>query len=122
MDRSTYWIREQMDRAGMYLSGLCAIHCVLSLVLVAGLGLSGGFLLNPAIHRVGLLLATLVAAIAIGMGAMRHRRRTPVVVAIAGLCFMAAALAVDHGVGEAVLTVLGVAMVSIGHYLNIRHA
>lgn len=105
----------------MFLSGLCAVHCVLSIVLVAGLGLGGGVLLEPAIHRVGLLLATLIAGTAIGIGAIRHRRRAPFVVAMTGLSFMGGALAVEHGIEEAVLTVIGVALVSVGHYLNIRH-
>ena len=121
MDHSLIWIRDRLDRAGMYLSGLCAVHCVLSILLVAGLGLGGGVLLNPAIHRVGLLLATLIAGTAIGIGAIRHRRRAPFVVAMTGLSFMGGALAVGHGVEEAVLTVIGVVLVSIGHYLNIRH-
>ena len=35
--------------------------------------------------------------------------------------FMGAALAVPHGVKEAVLTIIGVALVSLGHILNLRH-
>ena len=34
---------------------------------------------------------------------------------------MGAALAVPHGVKEAVLTIIGVALVSLGHILNLRH-
>jgi hypothetical protein len=113
-------LRDRMDRFGMVLSGLCAVHCVLGVVIVAGLGLSGGFLLNPAIHRVGLLLATIIAAVAIGLGALRHGRRAPFVVAMTGLSFMGGALAVGHGVDEAVLTVIGVALVALGHVLNLR--
>ena len=55
-------IRGRLDRIGLALSCLCAVHCVLGIVIVAGLGLGGAFLLDPAIHRVGLLLATIVAA------------------------------------------------------------
>ena len=116
------WIRTRMDRFGMILSGLCAIHCVLGVVIVAGLGLGGGILLEPAIHRVGLALATVIAGAAIGLGALRHRRRAPVIVALAGLGFMAGALAAGHGVAEAVLTVIGVTLVAVGHVLNLRHA
>jgi hypothetical protein len=115
-------IRRRLDRLGMTLSCLCAIHCVLSVVVVAGLGLSGGFLLDPAIHRVGLLIATITAGIAIGLGAIRHGRRAPFVVAMTGLSFMGGALAVDHGIEEAILTVIGVALVALGHILNLRHA
>ena len=86
------WIRGRMDRFGLMLSGLCAVHCVLGIVIVAGLGL----------------------------GAVQHRRAAPFVVAMTGLSFMGGALAVDHGVEEAVLTVIGVTLVALGHVLNIR--
>ena len=104
----------------MLLSGLCALHCVSGLLLVAVLGIGGGFLLDPAIHRVGLVIATLIAAVAIGLGALRHRRAAPFVIAMTGLTFMGGALAVDHGVEEAVLTIIGVSMVASAHVLNLR--
>lgn len=104
----------------MVLSGLCAVHCVASIVIVAGLGLGGGLLLDPAIHHIGLMLATVIAAVAIGAGALRHRRALPFVVAMTGLSFMGGALAVNHGIEEAVLTIIGVTLVSIGHLLNLR--
>jgi len=43
------------------------------------------------------------------------------VVAMTGLTFMGGALAVPHGIKEAVLTIIGVALVSLGHILNLRH-
>lgn len=113
-------IRGRLDRAGVLLSCLCAVHCVLGLVIVAGLGLGGGLLLDPAIHRVGLLFATVIAGVAIGIGALRHRRAAPFVVAMTGLTFMGGGLAVEHGVEEAMLTIIGVTLVALGHLLNIR--
>ena len=115
------WIRDRLDRMGLALSCLCAVHCVATVVIVAALGLGGGFLLNPAIHRVGLALAMLIAGVAIGMGAMRHRRPAPFVVAMMGLSFMGGGLAVPHGIEEAVLTIIGVSFLSAGHVLNVRH-
>ncbi len=115
-------IRGRLDRVGVLLSCLCLIHCVLGLVLVAGLGVGATFLLDPAIHRVGLLLATIVAGVAIGMGAIRHRRAAPFVVAMTGLSFMGGALAVGHGYEEAVFTIIGVILVAAGHVLNLRKA
>ena len=85
-----YSIRDRLDRIGVVLSGLCAAHCLASLALFAGLGLAGGELLNPMIHRVGLLIAVIVAAVAIGRGAVAHRQKVPFVVAMTGLTFMGA--------------------------------
>ena len=115
-------IRGRLDRVGMLLSGLCALHCVLSIAIVALLGFGGGFLFAPEIHRVGLVAATLIAAVAIGAGALKHRRAAPFVTAMMGLSFMGGALAVPHGYEEALLTIIGVALVSLGHILNLRSA
>ncbi|MCB5425408.1 MerC domain-containing protein [Altererythrobacter sp. CC-YST694] len=113
--------RSRLDRAGMLLSGLCALHCVSGIFLVAVLGMGGGILLDPVIHRVGLAVAALIAAVAIGIGALRHRRALPFVVAMTGLSFMGGALAVPHGMEEAVLTIIGVSLVAVAHFLNLRH-
>ena len=115
-------LKGRMDRLGVLLSCLCLVHCVVGLVLVAGMGVGATFLLDPAIHKFGLLLATIVAGAAIGLGAIRHRRAAPFVVAMTGLSFMGGALAVGHGYEEAVLTVIGVILVAAGHVLNLRKA
>jgi len=115
-------LRSRLDRIGVLLSFLCALHCLTGLLVVVVLGAGGGLLLDPAIHRVGLAAATIIAGIAIGLGFLRHRRREPLIVATAGLLFMAGALVVGHGPGEILLTVIGVALVASGHMLNIRRA
>ena len=121
LQRAILPIRRKLDRAGIILSGACALHCLLSIVLVTGLGIGGELFLAPEIHEIGLLLATLIAGVAIGWGALRHRMAAPFVIAMTGLTFMGAALAVPHGIKEAVLTIIGVALVSFGHILNLRH-
>ena len=115
-------IRWRLDRAGIVLSGLCVLHCIASILIVSALGIGGEFLFAPAIHRFGLAIALVIAAVAIGWGALTHRRAAPFVVAMMGLTFMGGALAMPHGTGEVVLTVIGVALVSLGHLLNLRHA
>jgi hypothetical protein len=101
---------------------LCALHCLATLGVIASLGVGGHFLFNENIHRVGLLLAVIVAAVAIGWGLMRHGRLLPFAVALTGLGLMVAALVVPHGPNEFLLTLLGVALVSAGHLLNLRAA
>lgn len=115
-------IRGRLDRAGVMLSALCAVHCLASIAIVSALGIGGTFLLAPIIHEVGLALAMVIAAVAIGYGALRHRRAAPFVTAMTGLSFMGGALAVPHGYEEAILTIIGVGLVSLGHILNLRHA
>lgn len=112
--------RMRLDRAGIVLSGLCLIHCLASIAVISALGIGGQWFLSPAIHRWGLAAAVVIAGVTIGWGAVRHRRRAPFVVAMTGLTFMGGALAAPHGVEEAVLTVIGVALVSTGHFLNLR--
>jgi hypothetical protein len=121
MDLRSLSNRIRLDAVGIALSALCAVHCLLTIVLISSLGLAGGWLLAPELHTWGLAAATLIAGVAIGIGAVRHRRKLPFVVAMTGLTFMGGALAAPHGMQEAVLTIIGVLLVSVGHFLNIRH-
>ncbi|MFC0203648.1 MerC domain-containing protein [Novosphingobium soli] len=115
-------IRDRLDRAGILLSGLCAVHCVLGVVLVGVLGLGGEALLAPEIHRIGLGLALGVGLVSLGFGVLRHGRIAPLVIGGLGLSLMAAALLVGHGLPEAVLTILGVALVALAHIRNLHAA
>ena len=118
--QNTPSIRRRLDHLGIGLAGLCALHCLATIMIVSAFGLGGHFLAAPEIHRFGLALALIVAAVAIGWGALRHRRRAPFVTAMMGLSFMGGALAAPHGTFEFVLTLIGVGLVSLGHLLNLR--
>lgn len=115
-------LRARLDRIGVLLSGLCLIHCVAGLFLVGLLGVGGGVLLNPDIHRWGLMFALVIGAATIGIGAVRHGRFLPLMIGSTGLCLMAGAVAVGHGNAEVVLTVIGVVLVAGAHILNMRRA
>lgn len=116
-------LRRRIDQVGIGLAGLCAVHCLATLVVISALGFGGHFfLLDPAIHRIGLALALAVAGVAIGWGLLRHGRVLPFAIAAGGLVLMAVALLVPHGANEFVLTLAGVALVSLGHLLNLRAA
>ena len=121
MKQSFSLIRGRLDRAGVILSGLCAVHCLAGLLLVAGLGLGGGVLLAPEIHRIGLALAIAVGSVTLVFGVTRHRDPVPLQVGAAGISFMAVALFVGHGTAEGVLTIKGVALLAWAHLRNLRH-
>ena len=113
-------LRGRFDRLGVVISGLCMVHCVAGLFLIGVLGLGGGVLLNPAIHRFGLVAAFVVGMFTIGAGALRHGHRLPLALGTTGLALMAAAIASDHGTSEALLTISGVVLVASAHIVNMR--
>lgn len=109
-----------LDKAAITLSGFCVVHCVATIVLIGTLTSLGHLFGNPRIHEIGLLCATLLGAVALGSGIMRHRRTLPIVAGVPGLALMAAALFVPHGVSEALLTIMGVSLVAGAHLMNAR--
>ncbi|MCJ2187486.1 MerC domain-containing protein [Novosphingobium beihaiensis] len=122
MRRTLLAIRNRLDGAGIILSGLCMVHCVLGAVLVGVLGLGGGALLSPAIHRVGLVLALAIGLVSLGFGVMRHGRAGPLVVGGIGLALMGTAIMAGHGLPEALLTIAGVSLVAFAHIRNLHAA
>lgn len=119
-DPSPAMPRGRFDRLGVLISGLCMVHCVAGLFLISVLGVGGGVLLNPAIHRFGLVAAFVVGLLTIGAGALRHGHRLPLALGAMGLALMAAAIASDHGAAEALLTICGVVLVASAHIVNMR--
>lgn len=120
MQRALSSIRNRLDRMGIALSALCALHCVMGVVLVSVLGLGGNFMLDPRVHQFGLALAVLVGGVSLGFGVARHGRTGPLIIGGLGLALMATALAVGHGPAETVLTVIGVALVAFAHIRNLH--
>ncbi|MFZ5746341.1 MAG: MerC domain-containing protein [Pseudomonadota bacterium] len=108
-----------LDRWAIGVSALCLIHCVSTTVLLALISSAGG-LLHPAIHEVGLMLAIGFGVVALGRGIVTHGYMLPAVVGAFGLGVMAGALSIPHGSYETLFTLLGVAMVALGHDLNRR--
>ncbi|MEO5866946.1 MAG: MerC domain-containing protein [Sphingomonas sp.] len=115
------WIEARFDRFAIGLSGLCAVHCIATSVLLALAASAGGLLLNPAIHEVGLTIAMLFGAIALGRGVFSHGYMLPAAVGSAGLGMMAGAVTLPHdGGSETIWTILGVCVLALGHDLNRR--
>lgn len=107
----------RLDRIAMGLSGLCVIHCVATAALL-GLLASAGALGSPLVHEVGLSLAMIIGAYALGRGMLEHGFLMPAAVGALGLGVMAGALSLPEGGHEAIYTVTGVMIVALGHRLN----
>jgi hypothetical protein len=112
----------RLDRIAMGISGLCVVHCVATAVLLGLLASAGGFLGQPIIHEVGLTLAMIIGAFALGRGYLEHGFMLPAAVGALGLGVMAGALSLPEGGHEPIYTVLGVLIVALGHRLNVLAA
>jgi hypothetical protein len=109
-----------LDRLAMGLSGLCLVHCLASAIFVAMLASFGGLLLHPAIHETGLVFAIGLGVAALGRGIVEHGFMMPSAIGGLGLGVMAGSLALPEGGAGTVYTVIGVAILALGHDLNRR--
>jgi hypothetical protein len=109
----------RLDRLAMGLSGLCAVHCVATAVLLALVASAGGLLGKPIIHEVGLTLAMMLGAVALGRGIREHGFILPSLVGVVGLAIMGYAMTLHETGFEPVFTILGVSVLALGHRLNI---
>jgi hypothetical protein len=107
-----------MDRVAMTLSGLCLVHCLATALLLGTLSTVGGLLGSPLIHEAGLALAIILGVFALGNGISEHGRFLPPSIGGLGIGAMTAALTLPHGGSEMVATMLGVALLATGHFLN----
>lgn len=86
------------DLAGIALSSACLVHCLaLPLALLVAPALGSWLRLPEWLHAAILLLALPAALIAMTDGWRRYRRRTPLVLAAAGLGLLTLGLAVHEG-------------------------
>ncbi len=108
----------RLDRLAIGLSGLCLVHCLGTTIVLAMLASAGGMLGAPIIHEIGLSLAMLLGAVSLGKGIVDHGYIMPSAVGGLGLGVMAGALTLPHDGAEALYTVLGVAILALGHRLN----
>lgn len=110
-----------LDRIAVGLSALCGLHCIATSLLVGVMASLGTVLESPLIHEGGLALAILLGALSLGAGALRHGSMLPVAIGSLGLGVMAGALSHHHSPMEAVYTLIGVGILSLGHFLNRGH-
>ncbi len=112
--------KQGADRWAIIVSGLCVVHCLSGAVFIALAASAGGLLLDPVVHEIGLAIAIVLGVIAIGRGIRRHGYALPAAVGSLGIGTMAGALSLPHGEMEIVYTVIGVALLALGHDLNRR--
>ena len=108
----------RLDRFAIGLSGLCLVHCLGTSMVLAAVASAGGMLGAEWVHEVGLVLALVVGAVALGRGIFEHGYLLPSAVGGLGLGVMAGALTLPHDGSEAIYTMMGVVILALGHRLN----
>lgn len=112
------------DRLAVLLSGLCLVHCISTIAIVAVLSSAGGILLDPLIHEIGLGIAIAIGLFSLGRGVMDHGYIMPVAIGSLGLGIMMGAISIGHdgghGSAEVIYTMLGVGLLALAHDLNYR--
>ena len=108
------------DRLAIGLSGLCLVHCLATSVFIALLASAGGLLVSPIIHEAGLTAAIVLGIVALGRGVWEHGFMMPSAVGGLGLGVMAGSLTLPHSTTETIYTMIGVAILALGHDLNRR--
>lgn len=119
---SALWQKWRWDGLGLWLAGLCLLHCLLTAVLLAALASAAGILLHPMVHEIGLFMAIILGCAALGRGYFRHGKAAPAIIGASGIIFMGCALTISHSSTELLFTMLGLLLLILGHYLNHRAA
>jgi hypothetical protein len=108
------------DQLAVGLSGLCLVHCLATTIFFASIASVSGVLDNHLFHEVGLVIAIGFALITLVSGVLSHGYMMPFAVGSFGLGMMAGALSRPHDGTEVLATMIGVAVVALGHDLNRR--
>jgi hypothetical protein len=114
-------IQVGLDKAGVLLSGLCTVHCLMTPLLVAFAPSVSVFFKSEWLH-IGLVLAILpIALVAFIRGKNAHGDIRPLILGVLGiLCLITALAAEEFQIegAEKLLTVLGSLFLIVAHSLN----
>lgn len=112
------------DRIGIFLSGLCLVHCLLLPGVISFLPLvATSFLVSEEFHLWILLLVIPTTVLALWPSFRRHGDRMPALIATGGVLIlvMAAMTHENHSpLMDQVLTSIGALVVAVAHIQNVR--
>lgn len=117
--------RALMDRVAIGLSGVCAVHCLITpLALVALPVAAGAWLGGESFHLWLLLLILPLSTTALTLGCRRHKDMAVMLLGIAGMALLVLAVLLPvewlGENGERALTLAGSAALIAGHVRNFR--
>lgn len=106
-----------LDKIGISLSVFCMIHCLVIpvLLLVFPIVNTFGFVSSENFHWVLLTLILPIAVLSLGIGCMKHKNYSVLIVALVGIAFLIPGFNHDY---EKINTILGGVLVSLSHFWN----
>ncbi|MCZ6640498.1 MAG: MerC domain-containing protein [Gammaproteobacteria bacterium] len=116
-------VRRRLDRAAIWLSGICLVHCLAIPFAVLALPVIGDHLLDSEtmVHWLLLAPAVPVSIVSLWSGYRRHDYPIGLLIGACGLSLMF--IGVSHLIDrsyEIPLTIAGATLVTIAHGLNMR--
>lgn len=118
-------MQRSLDIIAVSVSGLCALHCLLTpLALILFPVLSGSLLAGEDFHQLLLWVILPTSGVAIGLGCRRHKDGRVLLFGLVGLSLLMLAAFQGHDwfgeLGERLVTVLGGGIMAVGHVRNYR--
>lgn len=112
-----------LDKTGIWLAIVCALHCLLVPVLLPTLSLVGlSFLGAESLERMVLTASAIIGAIAIGIGTRHHRSALPLLALAAGVVLYFNKHHIGHQFGhywEIPVVLTGAVLLIVAHLLNL---
>lgn len=113
-----------LDKTGIWLAIVCAIHCLLVPVVLPTLSLVGlSFLGADMIERGILMVSALIGGVAISIGTKHHKSGLPIILLIAGVVLYFHKHQIGHHFGhgwEVPVVLVGAALLISAHVLNLH--
>lgn len=113
-----------LDKTGIWLAIICAVHCLLVPVLLPTLSLVGlSFLGADSLERMVLTGSAIIGAIAIGIGTRHHRSPLPLLALMTGVVIYFNKHLIGHEFGhywEIPVVLVGATLLITAHLLNLH--
>lgn len=115
---------DRWDKLGMTLSGLCAIHCLLTPFLALAVPVLGETFEQPWVHILMAIFVVPVGLYAFYSGYRHHKKKGLTALGFAGLAMVCVGLLVPISgidfLGHDIITILGSLCLVVAHVLNRR--
>lgn len=113
-----------LDKTGIWLAIICAVHCLLVPVVLPTLSLVGlSYLGADSLERMVLTGSAIIGAIAIGIGTRHHRSPLPLVALAIGVVIYFNKHLIGHEFGhywEIPVVLVGATLLITAHLLNLH--